>query len=77
MDAEWHFWAGLANMGRGWCTMDCKRVCIDRHACDAIKSQCGGYEERVRKVAEETLESMQIWEGFMGEMLKEAESCGA
>lgn len=58
-DREWSFWAGLANMDRGWCTMICERPCESREACDCIKMACYNDVDRVRKLAERTLELMR------------------
>ena len=56
---EWTFWAGLVNMERGWCTMDCKRRCTYSILCEMIKGNYGHDVELVRLAAEATLREMR------------------
>ena len=61
-DTECAFWAGLANMSREptpYCLMICERPCEYRKACDCIKMACYNDVNRVRKMAEQTLEQMR------------------
>jgi hypothetical protein len=58
MPDEWAFWAGLANMDRGWCVMDCRRECDDRKRCEHAKQGCGRDVELVRERAEAVLIDM-------------------
>jgi hypothetical protein len=56
MDADLHaFYAGLANLDKGWCTMDCRRTCDDRVSCDVVKTFCNRDVVKVREFAERWL----------------------
>ena len=57
---EWAFFAGLANMDKGWCRMDCRRKCDMADACAQIKLVCGHDIAAVRKLAEKTLYEMMV-----------------
>ena len=57
---EWAFFAGLANMERGWCTMDCRRKCDMADACAQIKLSCGHDKAAVRQLAAQTLYEMMV-----------------
>lgn len=57
---EWTFYAGLANLERGWCVMDCRRRCDMADACAQIKRACGHDVAAVRAVAAKTLYEMMV-----------------
>lgn len=59
---EFVFWAGLANMEKGWCAMDCRRKCEHREACEQIKRACGYDTATVRRLAAKTLDEIAAYE---------------